>query len=379
MSVRLQVVAEQCKTLYGEKLRAFGGNGRIMSTEQKATLDKMAEFLDLDREVIDNLHEEVCGATYQQSVLESMGATGIIPDELREALDKLRVRLGLTTEAARTVFMSAVKAKMRPMLEQIFYEFERSVLSRDELARRRGRDMGDDPLVGGGGGGGALGIETSGAVTSDILNLIDFYEENGVLIDKGVDSEGNKVYEFPVTADGVTNAQVTEKIYQNFVVSAFSVEGETARRYEGGQAKLAGILGLDPKRVAAVHAEIGGTVVNQFVGQQLRQKQQLGPQEMAFLGNVQQKLRLSDAEFEELMTAAKRKVLQFKSETLFQRSKAKLARELRQTATNVGVDLGKDVNLVLESRRKLFVVEAAAAIESGELTADSRDLLEDMQ
>lgn len=35
-------------------------------------------------------------------------------------------------------------------------------------------------------------------------------------------------------------------LYQNFVVSGFGVEGEQLKRYEQGQAKLAGILGLEP-------------------------------------------------------------------------------------------------------------------------------------
>lgn len=34
-------------------------------------------------------------------------------------------------------------------------------------------------------------------------------------------------------------------LYQNFVVNGFSVEGEQLKRYEAGQNKLAGILGLE--------------------------------------------------------------------------------------------------------------------------------------
>ncbi|CAN0579380.1 unnamed protein product, partial [Laminaria digitata] len=37
-----------------------------------------------------------------------------------------------------------------------------------------------------------------------------------------------------------------EALYQNFVVNGFGVEGEQLKRYEAGQSKLAGILGLDP-------------------------------------------------------------------------------------------------------------------------------------
>lgn len=40
--------------------------------------------------------------------------------------------------------------------------------------------------------------------------------------------------------------QMLAALYQNFVVSGFGVEGEQLKRYEQGQAKLAGILGLEP-------------------------------------------------------------------------------------------------------------------------------------
>ena len=40
--------------------------------------------------------------------------------------------------------------------------------------------------------------------------------------------------------------QMLAALYQNFVVNGFSVEGDQLKRYEAGQSKLAGILGLDP-------------------------------------------------------------------------------------------------------------------------------------
>ena len=47
-----------------------------------------------------------------------------------------------------------------------------------------------------------------------------------------------------------------EALYQNFVVNGFGVEGEQLKRYEAGQSKLAGILGLDP----AVKMKVCNTV-----------------------------------------------------------------------------------------------------------------------
>lgn len=41
--------------------------------------------------------------------------------------------------------------------------------------------------------------------------------------------------------------QMLAALYQNFVVSGFGVEGDQLKRYEEGQRKLAGILGLEDK------------------------------------------------------------------------------------------------------------------------------------
>lgn len=46
-------------------------------------------------------------------------------------------------------------------------------------------------------------------------------------------------------------------LYQNFVVNGFSVEGEQLKRYEQGQSKLAGILGLEPDVKMKVNRKSG--------------------------------------------------------------------------------------------------------------------------
>ncbi|CAN0328188.1 unnamed protein product, partial [Ectocarpus fasciculatus] len=87
-----------------------------------------------------------------------------------------------------------------------------------------------------------LGIEGGAAVTSDVLALIDFYVDNGI-IEEG-ENGAEDVY--PVTAKQIGNTdEMLAALYQNFVVNGFSVEGEQLKRYEQGQSKLAGILGLE--------------------------------------------------------------------------------------------------------------------------------------
>lgn len=82
-----------------------------------------------------------------------MGATGVVIAEYRAKLDELAERLGLTVRSAKAMFHAAIRQRMGPMMQQIMYEFERSVLSKEELARKTGRDAGEDVLGAKGGNG----------------------------------------------------------------------------------------------------------------------------------------------------------------------------------------------------------------------------------
>lgn len=53
------VIAEQAKGLYKTTLTAYAQNGRIITADEKSTLDKMAEFLSMDSSAVDEIHSEV--------------------------------------------------------------------------------------------------------------------------------------------------------------------------------------------------------------------------------------------------------------------------------------------------------------------------------
>jgi hypothetical protein len=198
-------------------------------------------------------------------------------------------------------------------------------------------------------------------VNSDVLALVDFYTENGLIEHT---DDGKPVY--PVTADGLGPAPLFEKLYQQFVVAAFTVEGPQAERFQAAQEPLAGILGLPKARVAAVHSEIGSTVLNQFFKSQLSQGTSLGARETAFLASIGSKLNMPAEEYDALVMSVKRKVLKFKAESAFQKPQLTpdMVKNLRETCAGVGVDMAKDLGLEDEQLRKLFLIEAGAAVES---------------
>lgn len=87
---------------------------------------------------------EFFGPIYEKSVLEAMGSTGVIAPDYRKSIDKLRGRLGLSEAASQQLYLAAIEEKMKPMVEWIVSEMERTMLSQQQLSQRRKKDMGED-------------------------------------------------------------------------------------------------------------------------------------------------------------------------------------------------------------------------------------------
>lgn len=116
----------------------------IPTNELNEALEALRTMYNLDVEDTFPSHMEYFGAVYKKSILEAMGSTGVIRPEFRDALNDLRARLGVREEDTKELFLEAVEEKMVPMVEWINSEMERTMMSQQQLAQRRGKDMGQD-------------------------------------------------------------------------------------------------------------------------------------------------------------------------------------------------------------------------------------------
>lgn len=107
-------------------------------------LDGLRQFFQLEEKDTYEAHSQVFGAKYRQSVEEAMSITGVIRPEFREPLEELRERLGLPESYTLSLFYKAIEERMRPMMEWIVTETEKTVLTRDQVAQKTGKDLGED-------------------------------------------------------------------------------------------------------------------------------------------------------------------------------------------------------------------------------------------
>lgn len=104
----------------------------------------LAEFLELKKEDTFDPHSHMFGDKYKQSVEEAMSITGVIDPEYKKPLEDLKERLGLPNHYTRGLFLNAVESRMKPMVEWLVSEMERTVYTKQQIAQKSGKDLGED-------------------------------------------------------------------------------------------------------------------------------------------------------------------------------------------------------------------------------------------
>lgn len=347
----------------------------IPEKEMSEALDAFRKLCKLTVEETYPSHMEYFGSVYRKSVLEAMGQTGVIRPELRDALDDLRDRLGVSEESTKKLFLDAVKDKITPMVEWIGSELERTMLSQQQLSKRRGKDMGEDMFQTGKGATGVLGLGAEVNLMSDIMELIDFYTENDLV----EENDGEKVYPITGLGLGAIDQEVAELLYRQFIVGGFQAQGPNAARYESSRETFAGILGLSQAKIDEIGKTIGSTVYDNFVTNAMQTKGSLDQQDMMFLANIQGKLGLTSEQGEKMLLASQKKILSEEIEAIMDAPTAEAIKGFREKCNAMGLDLMQDVGISRQRLLRMFECEVVPGLKSGTITANESDLLGEIQ
>lgn len=362
--------------------------GGVPSKESSAALEALRELFKLSKEDTYAAHMEYFGSVYKKSVLEAMGSTGVIRPEFRGPLDDLRDRLGVSEDSTKKLFIEAVEEKMIPMVEWIGSEMERTMLSQQQLAQRRGKDMGEDLFQTGKGADGVLGLGAEVNIMSDIMELVDFYNENDVVeevettvtADDGTEKTVMEKH-YPVTALGSSaiDQELAELLYRQFIVGGFTAQGEKAARYEGARATFAGILGLEKSKIEEINGNIGSTVYDNFVTNAMKTKGAMDQQDMMFLANIQSKLDISPEEGEKMLLDSQKKVLSEEINALMDDPYPQGLKAFREKCNTMGMDLYEDVGISKHRLSRMFESEITPGLKDGSINVENSDILGEIQ
>ena len=222
----------------------------------------------------------------------------------------------------------------------------------------------------------------------DIMNLVDFYTENGIAEEeeigtKEIDGKEVPVLEtsYPITAlgSGALDQEMAEFLYRQFVVGGFTSQGPQASRYEEAKGTFGGILGLTSEKMEEINNSIGSAVYDNFVSRSMAQKGALDQQDMMFLANIQGKLGLTSEESEKMLLSSQKKVLSEEINDLMDEPTPAGLKVFREKCNAMGMDLAEDVGISNHRLVRMFESEITPGIKSGEVTADNFDILQEIQ
>jgi hypothetical protein len=381
---------EQGATYYAKAVSQISDKSPagIPTDEMKKALESLRDMYGLEEKDTYPSHMEFFGSVYKKSIIESMGSTGVIRPEFKDALNDLRQRLGVQEEDTKALFLEAVEEKFVPMVEWINSEMERTMLSQKQLAERRGKDMGEDVFQTGKSADGTLGLGAEVNIMGDIINLVDFYNENGIAEEKEIGTkelEGQSVpvleTSYPVTAigSGALSQEMAEYLYRQFVVAAFTAQGEQATRYESARATFGGILGLTTDTMEDINDSIGSTVYDNFVSRSMTSKGALDQQDMMFLASIQSKLGISSEQGEKFLLQSQKKVLSEEINAVMDDPTPAKLKAFREKCNVMGMDLAEDIGISSHRLVRMFESEIIPALKSGDITVDNTALLTEVQ
>ncbi|EEC42965.1 translocator of the inner chloroplast envelope membrane 110k [Phaeodactylum tricornutum CCAP 1055/1] len=373
--------------------------GGIPSKELSQALEALRELYNLEMTDCYSYHMEHFGSIYKKSVLEAMGSTGVIRPEFRESLEKLKGRLGVSEEACQALFLEAIQDKMVPMVKWIGSEMERTMLTQKQLAQRRGKDMGEDVFQSGKGADGVLGLGSEVNIMSDIMELVDFYNENDVAkeeertrtVEKQVEEGGETklvaveetytetVYPVTALAAGNMDQEMAELLYRQFTVGGFTTQGEQGARYEASRETFGGILGLTKEKMDDIKDNIGSTVYDNFISNAMKTKGSMDQQDMMFLANIQTKLGLSPEQGEKMMTQSQKKILSEEIDAIMDDPSPQRVKAFREKCNSMGMDLIADVGISKPRLVRMFEVEVIPGLKTGEINAEQTEIFQEIQ
>lgn len=363
--------------LYEVQLSKFTDGNRIIQEQEAQYLAGIRNFLDLTAEDVAPVHKRCLGPVYEQSVTEAMGPTGIMLDEYKSGLERLRDRLGLSKADADESFSKVVKQRMMLYVNRAMEQLEKRQTFRGQNEER---DVGDDPNIKR--AGAFLGID-AGGLPIELSNLVDFYTRNGLVKEEEVEIEGEKktVQRYTTTLRNQLDPKVYNELYKQYVIQCFSAQTRAEKqRLFSSLDQLGCILGMNEDEVGKIHSEIGTVIYKNYISQALL-KGPLEEKDLEFLKNIQSMLSMKEDHCVKLMKDAKESRISVLFEQITAQPKVlpETVKRMRELAAALEVDFERDLHISADQRSKLFSVEIDAAIENGTLHADDQGLIAEIQ
>lgn len=362
---------------YEAQLKLFQTENQVLSARRRADLDDLQAFFGLETADVKPSIKAYAGPVYKKSVLEAMGSSGggVIIDEYKAGLEKLRDRLGMDQADAEEALRDAAADMMTPMFQAVEAAFEDSVLTKEQRSQKRKEDRGEDLFVSE--DGGELGIVADGPAADGLLKeicyLVDFYEGNNLGTISDVVKASSLVASRNLN-DGL-KATIYKQALVKFLTTTTDQRIDGQARYRQAVAQWPKLVGLQDERAALIRQEIGREVATKYCRQALATKASLDSTDAAFVNRVAVEL---DTDLSEVPLNAKKLTLIDRIAKISGSDDSDAIAAVRDGAIAMGVDIAVDLKLTPAQLTELFRVEAKALIDNELMTDDASALTDSL-
>mmetsp|Transcript_67168 Transcript_67168/g.98279 ORF Transcript_67168/g.98279 Transcript_67168/m.98279 type:complete len:1088 (+) Transcript_67168:74-3337(+) len=378
-------------SMYRQTLQELVSNKSVFSTQDLKKLDQIRIFLDLSFINVQTIHDTLCEPIFKKSIQEAMGASGIVPSNYWDGLEKLRKRLRLTEFRSKDIFYNVMKDRLKNLFEKAIADDKKKNQPKNE----DNKDSGEDPTVAKGSGT-ALGIEASNPEGNELLNLVEIYFRNRVFSDSEfpsveqkkemlpglsgrmetlIQSKAEINFSYPVTLKGLFEKKILSDLYKQYLIECFSSKLQSEkRRLFSNLSKLGPILGLENDEIKSIHSNVGISIYQRFLSQSLS-KGFLDTSDTTFLTTIQNTLAMENSVCNQLIKDSKKGVISLAIEKVFAspRINPENVIKIRKMADQFNINFDKDLNISDDQRSKLFRIEIDSGIEKGEIDNKSLD------
>jgi hypothetical protein len=252
---------------------------------------------------------ELLGDKYVKAVTEAMTPTGVIVDEYRPGLERLRSRLQLSESDGRTLLGVSARVRLVPLVRDLVEIYKSDTAGTARKAKAKGevsRDKSGDPISS---QDNVLGYMEPGAQKEgggpnvfmrEALNLVDFFAGNYLGDGSGVSIE--TLERMPVTSLGVVPETELIDTYRHYLITTLSETNEPLRkRYEENERLFALVIGVAPQSRQLVKETLAYNVFKNMLKSALRARE-VGPQDLRQFSVLRERLGLSADVSEKIVT-----------------------------------------------------------------------------
>eukprot|EP00921_Rhytidocystis_pertsovi_P023659 GHVQ01037928.1.p1 GENE.GHVQ01037928.1~~GHVQ01037928.1.p1 ORF type:complete len:567 (-),score=92.77 GHVQ01037928.1:722-2422(-) len=403
---RLNITSDELldisRDLYENQVMGFcQSGGDIPDSSRRRRLLRFRAYVGLLHSDVQDLHALYCRETYKKGVSDSLAGDGDIAAFVRKQLDELRQWLMLTPTAAGRIELSSFREFVsRGLIPQLVMEYHKMSMTREELAKKYNKDVGNDPFATRDEHN-ELGITaSSSSFLSRCLELVKFFEKKNLFTVSNsttttppgeVQDDVSKELPplnilVPFSFIGTIDEEMRKKIFEQFLIQTFTMPHSNPNRaaYVQAVTKLGPLLGFTGALLHGQITNLGDTIYRNYLKQVLQQQNTLLPDDIDALRTVQRDFRLPGSRCETLLIEAKEKKLVESAGRLVEKGKwtVEAARKLRNIATELGLNMTEVLALDADDRASWFTSEIRDLVTTeGGVTQEVRErmkVLEDM-